>query len=482
LKKITNYQVGDSLEEHLVDEQMRRKGWDMPHVFVTFFILLMGTALLSHILPAGTFDRALGPTGSKMLVNGSYHAVSTKGTSLFDIFRSIPRGITESASIIALTLIIGGSFAVIRSSGLIEVALAKLAQRLNGRGLLVVPVLMLVFSTIDTFIGTPELCLIYIPIVMPLILALGFDSLTAVMVVMLGSCSGFTSSLTNPFLVGISQKIAGVPLYSGLGFRVICFVLTTAVSMWFVMRHASKVRRDPQSSPVHILDKGRAILVDVKENPKAFTSAQKIVGISVTALFAMMIFGIVHLGWDLDEMSGIFLAMIVVTWIATRVRANKLCETFLQGAQEVLLGALVIGLARAVPVLMQQSQILDTVVFHLAGALKSLPASAAATGVIVVTAIFNIFISSGSGKAAVLMPILAPLAQLLHISPNILILGYQYGDGMTMFFWPTSGFFMAALMVSGVSWTVWAQATWRIFLMFGILGSLLTIAATSYGY
>lgn len=470
------------MEKTFVDGRMQKKAWEMPHVFVIFFILLAGTTLLTHILPAGTFDRAVGPTGAKMLVNGSYHEISAKGASLFDIFRSIPRGVTESASIIALTLIIGGAFAVIRSSGLIEVALGKLAQRLNGRGLLVVPVLMLVLSTIDTFIGTPELCLVYIPIVMPLILALGFDSLTAVLIVMLGSCSGFTSSLTNPFLVGISQKIAGVPLYSGLDFRLICFVVTTAMSIAFVLHYASKVRRDPQSSPVYSLDKGRSILVDVNESPKAFTHAQKVVGISVVGLFALMIYGIVKFGWDLDEMSGIFLSMTVVTWIATKGRANRLCETFIQGSQDVLSGALVIGLARAVPVLMQQSQILDTVVFHLAGALQSLPASAAAIGVIVATTIFNIFISSGSGKAAVLMPILAPLAQLLHMSPNIMILGYQYGDGMTMFFWPTSGFFMAALLVSGIPWTVWARATWRIFLMFGVLGSLLTIAASHYGY
>lgn len=455
---------------------------DMPHVFMIFFMILVATAVLTHVIPAGTFERIAGPGGSKVIDSNSFRLTDAGGVSFFDIFRAIPIGFIESAGIIVLTLVIGGAFAVIRETGLLEVAIARLASKLRNRGLLVVPVLMFVFATIDTFIGTPELCLVYIPLVMPLIRALGFDSLTAVAVVLMGSCAGFTSSLTNPFLVGISQKIAGVPIYSGIEFRVICFFLTVGLVIPFVMWHAHKVRKNPQSSPVYEIDQQRESPFIINDIVPEFTLAQRIVGVGIIGLFGLMIYGILKFNWDMPEMTAIFLIITVVTGIITRMKSNALCERFLAGAQDVLLGSLVIGFARAIPVLMQQGEILDTVVHYLADSLRTLPPSMTAVGVIVITTIFNFFIASGSGKAAVLMPILAPLAQLLNISPNVMILGYQYGDGMTMMFWPTAGFFIAALTVSRVPWIVWAKFSWFIFLLIGLLGVGLIFLAGWYGY
>ncbi|MEB6636318.1 AbgT family transporter [Acinetobacter baumannii] len=459
------------------------KSFQLPHVFIIFFFLIFITASLTYLIPAGKFLRVEGKlSGTQVIQNGTFHYIDGTGVGILDMFRAIPLGFVESASIIFMTLVIGGTFAVIRQSGVIEVAISQLALRLKNKGLLVIPVLMLVFATIDTFIGTPELCLVYIPIVMPLILALKFDSLTAVAVVLLGSCAGFTASLTNPFLVGISQKIAGVPLYSGFDFRVICFIFTTLMMILFVMNYAHKVRKNPRLSPVYELDQKREKLYDINDKPLVLTNPQKVVSFLIIALFAVMIFGIINKGWDMPEMSAIFIIISFITCLVMRMKANDTCEVFLNGCNEVLLGSLIIGLARAVPVLMHQGEILDTVVYHLSEMLKFLPTSLTAIGVIVITTIFNFFISSGSGKAAVLMPILAPLAQLLDISPNIMILAYQYGDGMTMFFWPTSGFFMAALIVSRVPWSVWAKFSWPIFLMVGVLGAILILVAKPYGY
>lgn len=454
----------------------------MPHVFMIFFMILIATALLTHVIPAGTFERITGPGGGQVINSNSFTLTETGGVSFFDIFRAIPIGFIESAGIIALTLVIGGTFAVIRETGLLEVAISRLAYKLRNRGLLVIPVLMFVFATIDTFIGTPELCLVYIPLIMPLIRALGFDSLTAVAVVLLGSCSGFTASLTNPFLVGISQKIAGVPIYSGIEFRVICFFLTVALVIPFVMWHAWKVKKHPKSSPVYDIDQERESPFEISHSVPEFSLAQRFVGFGIIGLFGFMIYGILKFGWDMPEMTAIFLIITVMTGLITRMKSNALCDRFLAGAQDVLLGSLVIGFARAIPVLMQQGEILDTIVHYLAEALKTLPASLTAVGVILITTIFNFFIASGSGKAAVLMPILAPLAQLLNISPNIMILGYQYGDGMTMMFWPTAGFFIAALTVSKVPWMTWAKFSWSIFVLIGLLGAGLVFLAKWYGY
>ncbi|HCS2231409.1 YfcC family protein [Enterobacter hormaechei] len=459
-----------------------RKPIEMPHVFVIFFFILVVVAALTHVIPAGTFERVIGPSGSTVIENGSFRLTDSDGVSFFDIFRAIPLGFIESAGIIILTLVIGGTFAVIRETGLLEVAISRLAYKLQNRGLLIVPVLIFVFATIDTFIGTPELCLVYIPLIMPLVRALGFDSLTAVAIVLLGSCAGFTASLTNPFLVGISQKIAGVPLYSGIEFRLICFVLTVGLVIPFVMLHAAKVRKNPASSPVYELDQKRESPFAISQVVPQFSVTQRLIGFGIIALFALMIYGILRFGWDMPEMAAVFLIIGVLSGLVSRMNKNTFCEKFMTGAQDVLLGSLVIGFARAIPVLMQQGEILDTVVHYLAEGLKTLPPSMTAVGVIIITTIFNFFIASGSGKAAVLMPILAPLAQILNISPNIMILGYQYGDGMTMMFWPTAGFFIAALTVSKVPWITWARFTWPIFSLIGLLGAGLIFLARWYGY
>lgn len=461
----------------------KRKVFQLPHVFIIFFFLIFITAFLTYLIPAGKYLRVEGKiAGTQVIQNGSFHYIDSTGIGILDVFRAIPLGFVESSSIIFMTLVIGGTFAIIRQSGIIEVAISRLALRLKSKGLLVIPVLMIVFATIDTFIGTPELCLVYIPIVMPLILALRFDSLTAVALVLLGSCAGFTASLTNPFLVGISQKIAGVPLYSGFDFRLICFVITTSMMTLFVMNYAYKIRKNPRLSPVFELDQQRGNLFQIHDSPLELSRPQKIVSLVIIILFTVMIFGIINKGWDMPEMSAIFIIISILTCLIMRMPTNETCEVFLNGCKEVLLGSLIIGLARAVPVLMQQGEILDTVVHHLSEVLKFLPASLTAIGVIFITTIFNFFISSGSGKAAVLMPILAPLAQLLDISPNIMILAYQYGDGMTLYFWPTSGFFIAALTVSRVPWSVWAKFSWPIFVMLGGLGAVLILLAKPYGY
>ncbi|GLO51371.1 C4-dicarboxylate ABC transporter [Pseudomonas putida] len=384
-----------------------------------------------------------------------------------------------------LTLCIGGVFAILRETRVLEVAISKLAAGLGNRGLLVVPILMVVFATIDTFIGSPELCMVYIPIIMPLILALRFDSLTAVAIVLLGSCAGFTASLTNPFLVGISQKIAGVPLYSGIEFRFICFVVTVLMVIAFVMHHAWKVRKDPKSSPTYEADEKlrqkMAMTQSMGENEK-FTGSQKITGLVVILGFATMIFGILKLGWDLPEMSATFIIIGIIAGLLAKMSTHTLCDTFVEGCKEVLMGALIIGVARSVPILMEQGQILDTVVHGLASVVVDIPSSLTATGILGMTTLFNFVISSGSGKAMILMPIIAPLAEFIELSPNVAILAYQYGDGMTMMFWPTSGFFMAALAVSRTPWLVWAKFSWKIFLMMGVLGSVLIYCAQLYGY
>lgn len=456
----------------------------LPHVFIILFSFIVLVAILSYVVPVGEYSRIQGLEGRMVLDPNSYHSVPQSPVTLLQVFTAIPQGIVDAGWILVLTFFVGGAFGVISKTGTLEIVIASLAKRFAKRGIVIIPVLMLVFATIDTFIGMPELDLVYIPIIMPLIIALGFDSITAAAIPLLGSMAGFTASLTNPFLIGISQKICEVPLYSGIGFRVFCFFVTVPVAIIYVWLYAKKIRKNPELSAVYEEDAKKREMYGNKasEDVVPATTRQKLVGFTIIGLFGYMIFGILQYGWDIPQMGGLFMAIGIISGIIGGLNGDEICEAFVEGCRDVLLGALLIGAARGITVIMTEGNLIDSVVHGLALILANLPGEVTGVGILIMTTIFNFIVSSGSGKAVILMPILSPLADVVHISKNAAILAYQYGDGATMTLWPTSGYFMACLAVAGVSWTKWVKFYWKCALMMLGLGAILLVIAGLVNY
>lgn len=460
------------------------KKFKLPHVFIILFSFIILVSVLSYIVSVGEYSRIPGPEGRMVLDPNSYHQILQSPVTLLQVFTAIPQGIVDAGWILVLTFCVGGAFGVISKTGTLEIVIAGLAKKFAKRGIIVIPALMLVFATIDTFIGMPELDLVYIPIIMPLIIALGFDSITAAAIPLLGSMAGFTASLTNPFLIGISQKICEVPLYSGILFRVVCFLVTVPVAMLYVWAYARKIRKNPELSEVYMEDaKKREMYCNKASDDIAKASTrQKLVGLAIIALFGWMVFGILKYEWDIPQMGGMFMAIGIISGIIGGLSGDEICDAFVEGCKDVLLGALLIGAARGITVVMTQGKIIDSVVHGLAMVLSNLPGEITGIGVLIMTALFNFIVSSGSGKAVILMPILSPLADVVHISKNAAILAYQYGDGSTMTLWPTSGYFMACLAVAGVSWTKWVKFYWKCSLMILGLGAILLVIAGIVSY
>ncbi|NCC47343.1 MAG: YfcC family protein, partial [Bacteroidia bacterium] len=311
-------------------KELKQQGQRMPHIFVILFVFIFFMAVLTYLIPAGVFDRIPVEGTSRMMIDpDSYHHVDRTPVGLLKLFVAIPQGFVEAGWVVVLTFCVGGAFVVVKETGAIALGVDSLAKKMSKRGILVIPVLMIVFAVVDAFIGMPELCMVYVPVILPLMLVLGFDSITAAATALIGSAAGFTAALTNPFTVAIAQKIAGLPLYSGIYYRLITLTVTLAVGIVFVMRYARKVKRDPKSSSMYELDQPRRenlLASDTGEAIKA-TTRQKLAGVSAIGMFLVLIYGVLRYKWDMPEIGGIFIAMAIVSGLLGGLSSKQLCES-----------------------------------------------------------------------------------------------------------------------------------------------------------
>lgn len=317
------------------------------------------------------------------------------------------------------------------------------------------------------------MCIIYISIVMPLMFRLGFDSLTTMGTVALGSAAGFSAAITNPYTIGIGQKISELPLYSGWQFRAVVFIVMIVIGMVYVSRYGYKIQKNPLASSVYEEDKEKRIKygeLAERDEGKKMTVRQKIAGIYSLVLFFSMVYGILGLGWDMPELTGIFIAISIGAGVIGGVSSREFCVTFIKGCEDMVIAAVFITIARASSVVMTNGLIIDTIVYYFAKFLSSLPAQITVIGILLMVTLLNFFVSSGSGKAVILFPILAPLADLVGVTRQTTILAYQFGDGFTNMFWPTNGTQGACLGITGVPWNKWAKFYLPLLIIWNIVG------------
>ena len=438
-----------------------RHRFEMPHIYVILFVFTAIAAILTHFVPAGLYDRIPGPSGRTTIDPDSFRVIDSNPLGLVDFMLAIPKGLREASMVVFFTFIIGGMFMVIRRTGVIEVAVDKLTRRFAERSILVIPVLMIVFATIATLIGTQELALVYVPVILPLMIALRFDSITAVAVALCATTAGFTSGVLNPINTGLGQQLAGLPVYSGLNLRAALFAAITLAGIAYVMRYALKVRNSPETGLMHAdpkeIEKHRLYLHAADEGALSFTSRQRWAGITALAFFGVLVWGVLNRGWFMMEMSGLFVVMGVVVGLVAGLRTSEICEGFNEGFRDVLVGAMICGIARAVAVMLEQGQIMDTMVHTLGELVSEVPSMFSAIGMFIAQLGFNFVIPSGSGQALVTMPIMAPLSDLIGVTRQTSVFAYQLGDGLSNILYPTSGYFMATLALAGVGWDRWVR-------------------------
>lgn len=462
-----------------------KKKLEFPHPFAIILLVIALMTMATHLIPAGAYNRIAGVDGRMMVDPDSFHLIDPTPAGFSDFLLAIPRGFAESAEMVCFTLLIGAGVAVINAIGLIPAAVESLAGKFKNKGIWIIPILMVAIAVCDAVLGTNELCLLYVPIILPLVLKLGFDSMTAVGLVLVSSASGFTAALFNPFSIAISQRIAGLPLYSGLGLRVVALVAFTLAGIIYVMRYASKVALSPEASLTFENDcKKRAEIISGAEKTEKgkLSLRQRTAAVFACIVLAVMIYGLLEQGWDLPEMGACFIVIGVVCGVIARMKVRDICETMIIGCNDMMYGAILIALARGISVVMTHGNILDSIVNFFAGILKSISPSVSVIGAFILVSLLNCLITSASGKAVVIFPIMAPLADILGFTRQTAVLAYQFGDGFTNYFWPAGGVMHGCCAAAGVSYSKWLKFYTPVLLIFSAMACVFLIVAQIIEY
>ncbi|WP_250129878.1 YfcC family protein [Jeotgalicoccus sp. WY2] len=460
------------------NDQKKKSGFKMPHIYVILFVFGIVAAAATYLIPAGEFDRIELENSRAAVDPESFTYLESTPTGLTEFITAIPRGLVDAGEVVFFTLIIGGMFMVLRESGIIEIAVDKMARKFSKKSIFIIPVLVAVFASVATLIGTAELSLVYIPVIIPLVIALGYDSMTAAAVALCGTVIDVYVGVLNPIIQDLRRQ-SGLPTFSGLGFRLILFVIVLAVTAWFIMRYAKKVQKNPEASLVYEDDaEKREMYSSIGDSAPLTATKRQIAGALTVLVFSRYSnirsnrTGLVYdrNGWLIHHY-GYYCRS------CNRTNLTRISEAFTKGFREVLMGAIIVGLARSIAVILEDGQVMDTIVNGLGTVVGGLPPVLAAAGMYFVQLLINFVIPSGSGQALVTMPIMAPLADMVNVTRQTAVLAFQLGDGFAHILYPTSGYFMAALALAGVEWHKWIRFFFPLFVIFMVISlSALTIA------
>lgn len=453
-----------------------------PMLFLVIIILLC--ALASYIVPAGTYNHVFDEVSEREIVDpNSFHYIEQNPVSLFGVLLSVTQGMQKAAYVIFFLLIIGGTFAVLEATGAINAGMANVVKKTRGKEILMIPFCMIVFGLGSCFCGNFEEFLAFVPLVLACCLTMGFDSLTAVGIIFGAAAAGYGGAMTNAFTLGVAQSIAGLPMFSGIELRGVLFVVLMAVSIIYVMWHASKVKKDPKCSSVYEYDLSHAHehVIDMDNIPK-ITLRHKLVLVVFILGIIITVRGVIIDGYYIDELAGIFLAIGILGGIVGGLKPNEICNGFEKGFANMLFPCIMIGLANSAIIILNDASIMDTIIHSLSGLLGSLPASLMACGMFVVQDIINVLVPSGSGQAAITMPLMAPLADMLGITRQTAVLAFQMGDSFTNVLAPTGGEILAALAMCKIPYSKWVKYLLPLFCLWWAVAFVFLIYATQIGY
>jgi len=432
----------------------------VPHTWAVLFLLVALTVAATWFLPAGEYGRTR-VEGRDVVDPAVYRELPRQPAGIGDLFLAFPRGLAQTASIVFFIFLIGGAFGVLQATGALDAAIGGVVRAAGGRAAIVLPGLTLLFAIGGGTIGMAEETLPFLPGLVILARRLGYDEVIGGAIALAGAGAGFSGAFLNPFTVGVAQGIAGLPTFSGIGFRFGVWVLMTAATMaylgWAARRH-----RIAEASPKAGEDGG------AERQPIGLRRGAALA--ALVAALALVVVGSLRWGWGLLELSALFVALGIVAGALGGLGVSAIAESFVAGAQSLAGAALVVGLARGMLVVLDGARATDAVLHALAGAVQGLPSGVTVIGIYAVQIVLNVFVPSGSGQAALSIPILAPLGDLVGVTRQTSVLAYQFGDGFSNVLTPTSGYFMAGLALIGVPWTRWVRFMLPLFGIWLVLG------------
>ena len=465
-----------------MQEKKAKRPLRVPHVYTIIFALMVIFAALTWVVPSGSFERQ-DVDGRQVTVAGTYEPVEKSfideetgdevelGQGVFDVLLAPTRGIQEAVDVVAFILIVGGSFQVITKTGAITGGMGRVVRRFKDRDILIIPIAMCLFALGGSTFGMAEETLPFFAIFMPIMMAMGFDSMTAFMIVFIGARIGYIGSTINPFNVLIAQGILGIQGNPQLWLRCVAWVVLTAAAIAWVVMYARRVKRNPASSITYEDDKTKRVEFSAGEGAldAEFTGRQKGVLAVFIAGMVLIIWGLVTQGWYMDEISAIFLAMGLLSGIIAGFSQQEIAQEFVAGIADFAFSAIVVGLARGILVIATDGMIIDTILNALANGLAGIPSGLFTTLLYGVENVLAVLVPSSSGLAALTAPIFGPLTELMGLNPEAAVSALSMGSATMSLICPTSAILVAGLGVCKIQLGQWWKTAWKFFLVVTVI-------------
>lgn len=516
---------------------LAERKFEFPNTYVIVSAVILLCAAATWFVPGGEYMQGN---------NGELTYTRTESApQTWQIFTALYKGFGKQAGIIVFILIVGGALWIINSTRALDAGIAvflskarKLERfaifRTIGIGNIILVCMTLLFSLFGSIFGMSEECIAFVAISIPLAISMGYDSIVGIGMVYLGAHVGFAGAFLNPFTVGVAQDMAGLPLFSGMGYRLVCWAVLTLFLTAVLLVYASRIRKNPQKSPMYEIDgfwrdksasdaeqitrytnkaswlsfalaMGAILLFTILYNGEcsinigadvysvpwlmpltavlfaalSIASLRKSVHFYIVNLLAFtiiyLIMGAVCFGWYIPEISALFLALAVLSGIASGSGANRIANEFIAGAKDIFPAAFIVGLASGIIIILQDGKVIDTILHSMESSLDGAGRLASLSLMYGIQTFMNLFIPSATAKAAITMPIMAPFSDLIGLSRQATVLAFQFGDGFTNMITPTSGVLMAVLGMARIPYSKWVKWAWKLILAMVVIGFLLLI-------
>lgn len=467
----------------------KKANFHLPHVLTLIFLLIVMIAALTWILPSGQFDYELMDTAAgerEVAIAGTYHVVEKVTEDGIDLRQSLPqilmapgRGIQNGIEVIAFVFIIGGVFQIMAKTDAMTLGIQRIVRKLGTKEILIIPILMVLFGLGGSTFGMSDELVPFYILIMPIMFAMGYDSMTTFLTVYLSAIVGYAASTINPFSVLIAQGVVGIQGNPQLIFRMIQWIIMMIIIIGFTTWRALQVKKNPEKSITYQDDivKKKRMIQDV-DFMQDMTIRQKFVIITFVAGMILVVIGLVKWGWYMNELSMCFFGMGLLMGIVGGMSETEIAEEFLAGVKDIAFAAMVIGFCSGIMVVAQEGMIIDTILNALSNLVKNAGNGLFAVILYIVHSLLTLLVPSSSGLAALSMPIMAPLCDLHGANPEAAVTALQYGNQLTNLVSPIAGTTVAGLAVCKISFEQWWKTIWKIWLLL-VAAAILFVALSA---
>ncbi len=458
-----------------------KKKFKVPNAYTLIIMFIIASALMTYIIPAGEYNTYLDEATGRNIVDATtYHHVDRSPIGVGDFLLSIPEGLMGAAGMIFLVFLIGGFFQIINDTGSIDAAINVLVRKLGDKSILVIPIVMAIMSLLGALGIIVNAVIAFIPIGLALSKKLKLDPIAGMAVMYLGAFTGTTTTPMGYYNTMLAQTISGLEPLSGFAFRAAVWFIVYLVTVVYVLRYTKKIQNDPSASIYNNFDMESGLRTD--EGSLIFNWRHAIVLIALIAGFTIYAYGSFKLKWGINYLSATMMAVALISGLVTRTHPDDMAVSFIEGCKSMVFGALVIGFAKAITIVLTDGKIIHSIIYYMSLPLKELPAMISAVFMFLMNLVFNFFVPSGSGQAMIVMPLMAPLSDVVHVTRQVAVSAYLYGDGFSNTIIPTSGVLMGALGVAKIPWQKWLKFQLPLFGLWVLIGTLAIIIGTLVGW